>query len=438
MFVGGLICENGGKLIKDIAAGAPGVEDPDCRTASRRSPRPCSRLARPPRACTVSVAGLPNTALKGAGAAFVKEFTKADKRAPDPYSVYAAQAAEAMVAAIAQSNGTRVGRRRSSCSRSTEEQHPRQPVVQRERRRDVEPGHDLQDQGWQVDDLQGHRAAEHARQVRVAGTPRTRMTTREGESPPSFSLYARTRWPPQPDRMPSSSGAAARGEAAAWNELVERFSRYVFAICTQGFRLAEHDAEDVFQDVFTRVYTHLDRLRDDEALPALARAADAARRASTSFAPAAARRRWTSSSRPSSTRRCRSSTRRSTVHDAHGALPENCREILDRFFAQDESYRTIGEALELPGGHGREPDLALPRQIEGRRWKKTPSPPVLKPGDSMNAYDHDALARLIAALPPAPRGWVRAAQELPAARRGSTASSSGPQRTPPTGNACRR
>jgi hypothetical protein len=36
----------------------------------------------------------------------------------------------------------------------------------------------------------------------------------------------------------------------------------------------------------------------------------------------------------------------------------------------------------------------------------------------MNASDHDALARLIAALPPAPRGWVRAAQELPAARRG--------------------
>jgi hypothetical protein len=36
----------------------------------------------------------------------------------------------------------------------------------------------------------------------------------------------------------------------------------------------------------------------------------------------------------------------------------------------------------------------------------------------MSAYDHDALGRLIAALPPAPEGWVRAAQELPAARRG--------------------
>jgi hypothetical protein len=35
----------------------------------------------------------------------------------------------------------------------------------------------------------------------------------------------------------------------------------------------------------------------------------------------------------------------------------------------------------------------------------------------MNAYDEERLAKLIAALPPAPEGWVRAAQELPAARR---------------------
>jgi hypothetical protein len=36
----------------------------------------------------------------------------------------------------------------------------------------------------------------------------------------------------------------------------------------------------------------------------------------------------------------------------------------------------------------------------------------------MSAYDHDTLGRLIAALPPAPAGWVTAAQELPGARRG--------------------
>ena len=32
-------------------------------------------------------------------------------------------------------------------------------------------------------------------------------------------------------------------------------------------------------------------------------------------------------------------------------------------------------------------------------------------------YDEDRIAQLIAALPPAPAAWVRAAQELPRARR---------------------
>ena len=36
----------------------------------------------------------------------------------------------------------------------------------------------------------------------------------------------------------------------------------------------------------------------------------------------------------------------------------------------------------------------------------------------MSGHDHGQLARLIGMLPPAPEGWVRAAQELPAARRG--------------------
>jgi hypothetical protein len=34
----------------------------------------------------------------------------------------------------------------------------------------------------------------------------------------------------------------------------------------------------------------------------------------------------------------------------------------------------------------------------------------------MTAYEEERLARLIRALPPAPAGWVRAAQELPFAR----------------------
>jgi hypothetical protein len=36
----------------------------------------------------------------------------------------------------------------------------------------------------------------------------------------------------------------------------------------------------------------------------------------------------------------------------------------------------------------------------------------------MSAYNEDTLSELIAALPPAPEAWVRAAQELPFVRTG--------------------
>ena len=36
----------------------------------------------------------------------------------------------------------------------------------------------------------------------------------------------------------------------------------------------------------------------------------------------------------------------------------------------------------------------------------------------MTRYDEERLAELLSALPPAPSPWVRAAQELPEARRG--------------------
>ncbi|HEV8463165.1 MAG TPA: branched-chain amino acid ABC transporter substrate-binding protein [Gaiellaceae bacterium] len=106
VFLGGLICENGGKLIKDLVANAPGVKilTPDGFTPISADVQQSGGKAE---GMTVSVAGLPNEKLPPGGKSFVKEFTKSVKKAPDPYSVYAAQAAEAMVQAIKQSKGTR-------------------------------------------------------------------------------------------------------------------------------------------------------------------------------------------------------------------------------------------------------------------------------------------------------------------------------------------
>jgi len=140
-----------------------------------------------------------------------------------------------------------------------------------------------------------------------------------------------------------------RGDSAFWNALVERYSRYVSAIAVQGFRMSSHDAEEVFQTVFLRVYERLASLRSADAV-----------------------RPWLGQL----TRNCcldllRASGRLVPVeevgeqagHDVIGQLDEamaireglatlgpECQEILDRFFARDESYRTIGDALDIPSG----------------------------------------------------------------------------------------
>src|SRR5206468_4047884 len=56
----------------------------------------------------ISYPGIPVKSLKGAGAKFVTGFTKVNGgKLPDPYTAYAAQAAQVLLGAIAKSNGTR-------------------------------------------------------------------------------------------------------------------------------------------------------------------------------------------------------------------------------------------------------------------------------------------------------------------------------------------
>jgi RNA polymerase sigma factor (sigma-70 family) len=140
------------------------------------------------------------------------------------------------------------------------------------------------------------------------------------------------------------------GDPAAWNEFVERFSRYVYAICGRGFRLAQQDAEDVFQEVFARAYERLSELRSDDAVrPWLAQLT---RRLCID------RLRLNARDTPSDTEPYEREVddllatldEAMTVRAALDKVGDPCREILDRFFCRDESYRTIGDALEIPAG----------------------------------------------------------------------------------------
>ena len=140
------------------------------------------------------------------------------------------------------------------------------------------------------------------------------------------------------------------GDDEAWHALVERFSRYVFAICVQGFRLPSADAEDVFQEVFLRVHQRLGSLRDDDAIrPWIAQLT---RRLCLD------RLRGDKRELPSGDE-LEPPGMDSTLLELDEALAvrqalddvgDPCRELLDRFFCRDESYRTIADALELPSG----------------------------------------------------------------------------------------
>jgi RNA polymerase sigma-70 factor (ECF subfamily) len=139
------------------------------------------------------------------------------------------------------------------------------------------------------------------------------------------------------------------GDPEAWNELVERFSRYVYAVAVRGFRLGDHDAEDAFQEVFARVYANLHKLRDDDALrPWIAQLT---RRVCLDAIAKRGREQPTAEPVAEEASDDLAAIEDAfTVREAVTTLSDSCQDILDRFFARDQSYRTISSELDLPSG----------------------------------------------------------------------------------------
>ncbi len=164
------------------------------------------------------------------------------------------------------------------------------------------------------------------------------------------------------------------GDDAAWRELVERFSRYVFAIATQVYRLAEHEAEDVFQEVFARTYERLDRLRDDGAIrPWIGQLT---RNLCVDHLRAAKRVEPTDQEPEGIDETLARLDDALDVNAALRNISEDCREVLDRFFCRDESYLTIGEALAIPSGTiASRISRCLARLREHLEGRSAPAPP---------------------------------------------------------------
>ena len=108
VFLGGIVCNNGGKLVKDLRAGLGSdvqLFGPDGWTpiddATVKTAGPASE------GMYITQPGIPTDELKGAGKTFVEDFTAKEGKAPDPYTVYAAQAAEVLLSAIDEADGDR-------------------------------------------------------------------------------------------------------------------------------------------------------------------------------------------------------------------------------------------------------------------------------------------------------------------------------------------
>jgi branched-chain amino acid transport system substrate-binding protein len=102
VFLGGIVCNNGAKLMQDIRAVAPGVKlqmpdgfsDPGANGAVANG-------------AFISVAGQPPKSLTGTGATFIKSFGKQIGTEPNPYSQYGAQAMMVMLQAVSAGAGDR-------------------------------------------------------------------------------------------------------------------------------------------------------------------------------------------------------------------------------------------------------------------------------------------------------------------------------------------
>jgi branched-chain amino acid transport system substrate-binding protein len=102
VFLGGVADSNGPLLLQNLRASAPKVQlqAPDGFSDPKANGAPGNGMY-------ISVAGEPPSALKGAGATFVKQFGKQVGATPNPYAAYGAQAMEVALTAISKGGGQR-------------------------------------------------------------------------------------------------------------------------------------------------------------------------------------------------------------------------------------------------------------------------------------------------------------------------------------------
>jgi RNA polymerase sigma factor (sigma-70 family) len=149
--------------------------------------------------------------------------------------------------------------------------------------------------------------------------------------------------------------AAAGGDQAAWNRLVERFNGLVWSVA-RAHRLAGADASDVVQTTWLRLVENLDRLQDPERVGAWL--ATTARRECLRTLRLSARHVPTETELlpdPGTDAPLDASLlaneRDRALWMAFGGLSERCQMLLRILVADPPpSYEEVGEVLDMPIG----------------------------------------------------------------------------------------
>ncbi len=152
------------------------------------------------------------------------------------------------------------------------------------------------------------------------------------------------------------------GDEEAWDALIARYRRLIFAVPTRA-GLSVEDSAEVFQNVCVELFQRLDRLRDPDCLPGWL--TTTARR-ETWLVGRKTRRRETlvgaggptgledaaPDPTPLADVTCERLERAQILWNALDELPERCRAVLLEFLREDRSdrYADVAERLGLPRG----------------------------------------------------------------------------------------
>src|SRR5689334_6138406 len=150
------------------------------------------------------------------------------------------------------------------------------------------------------------------------------------------------------------------GEARAWDALVARHERLVYAVA-RSYRLGDEDLGDVFQEVFAALVRGLPRLRDPRTLvrwlasttERIARAtALRRRREQARTTSAAAEIEGLPSGEPAVGEEVEVLEARALVRLAHEVLPEGCRRLIAALYYEDPppDYAALARRLGMPIG----------------------------------------------------------------------------------------